>query len=114
MDTIMEWLRAALDFAQRGFAEINTIQYLIIALISALVMGGYGQIVIMSAIAVIVHVAVDALMPVIRSGGDLALFVLPNFLTGAFWQMAGLLYVGYFIAITVFFLIKALLFRARG
>jgi len=114
MDTVADWLRDALDFARAGFAQVNTIQYLVVALIAALAMGRYGQILVMALMAVLVHLAVDALLPVVQTGGDLGQFRLPDFLSSYFWRTAALLYVGYLVAITVFYIVRRLLIRRRG
>jgi len=108
----MNYLNKALEFAREGFADVNAIQGLIIALLIAIVMAGYGQILVMALVAVLLHFGVDLVMPVVRAGGDFSVFALPdNLLTLGFWKQQGLLYVGYFIVITVFYILKRLIFR---
>ena len=71
-------------------------------------MASYGQIISLSFGATIVHLVADVLIPMIA---DKAEFKLPPILEGTYLKSAGLLLVGYFIAISLLYVIKRAFFR---
>lgn len=99
----------ALDFARTGFAEVNAVQGLIVAIIAVLFMSKWGQWLVITAGAVVAHVALDILAPVFAESGP---FRLPPVLEGSYWRYIGLLLAGYFIVIGVLFLLKKMLIRS--
>ena len=75
------------------------------AIIAALLMGGWRALASTAVGATLVHLIVQALVPVLN-GGD---FALPNILSVGFWMTALALFLGYAIVIAIFFFIKTLL-----
>jgi len=106
METV---LNDALAFMRYGFNETNQLNGLLIALAATIFMSSWRQILVMPLVAVVLHVAIDTLIPVFAGG---AAFKLPALLEAPFWQMAGARYVGYLIVIAVFFAVKRVIFRA--
>ena len=98
-------------YLQTGFEHVNVVQGLIIAIVAAFMLYRWSGVFLAAAGAVVVHVLVDALLPVLgNNGGE---FRLPNVVESAFWNYALALYLGYVVAITVFYVIKRVLTGAR-
>ena len=98
----------AVQILRDGFANINQPKGLLIALVATIFMGSWRQWLPLAIVAVIAHIVIDRLIPVIS---DRAQFTLPPLMEEGFWTQVGVLFVGYLIVIAVFFLIKSLLFR---
>lgn len=111
METLQPYLDSLLAFMRTGFNEANQTQALLIALAATIFMQSWRQWLPVAVLAVVVHVAVDVIVPVLAGRGE---FRLPPLMEGEFWQMAGARFVGYLIVIAIFFMIKRLLFRGRG
>ncbi|MEO1038264.1 MAG: hypothetical protein AAFX09_01870 [Pseudomonadota bacterium] len=80
----------------------------VIALIMALLMQAYGAILVFTVVGVIVHVIVDQVMPMVLGGAD---FAIPPVTAVDYWQYLAFAAAGYFVAITVLFILKSLIFR---
>jgi hypothetical protein len=93
----------ALAFAREGFAEVNAVQGLVIALIAALMLSRWTRLLFVAGAAVAAHIALDILSPVFAEVGDLRL---PPVLDGHYWRYLALLFVGYLIAVGILFAIK--------
>ncbi len=98
----------ALSFLRDGFNDINQVQGLLIALAATVFMQTWRQLLPIALLAVVVHIGVDLLAPVLASD---AAFRLPPLMEGEFWRQVAGLFVGYVIVISVFFFIKSLLLR---
>ncbi|MGE0597043.1 MAG: hypothetical protein AB7P07_11790 [Hyphomonadaceae bacterium] len=105
----MEFVDQAVAYLRDGFANINQPKGLLIALVVTIFMGSWRQWVPLSLVAVLIHIIVDLMIPVLSDGAD---FALPPLMEEGFWTQAGVLFLGYLIVIGVFFLIKSLLFRS--
>ncbi|KAA5804893.1 hypothetical protein F1654_02530 [Alkalicaulis satelles] len=77
----------------------------VIALVMALLMQQFGAILIFTVVAVIVHVAVDIALPMVRAGAG---FEMPPVTDMAYLQYLAFAAVGYLIAITVLSMIKSI------
>jgi len=108
METINEIFNTVLTYAQAGFSEVNAVLGLIIAFVAAFIMPKYGRILVFSLGAVIVHVVAEVMLPVVQGGGSLKL---PPLVEPAFWQNVLVLFIGYFIVITVFYILKSLFLK---
>jgi hypothetical protein len=97
-------------YAQSGFAHINALQGLLIAIIAAFLMYRWGSVFVVAVGATIVHAIVDVMLPVLANG---AAFKLPPLMDGDYWRYLLTLYVGYLIVITVFYVIKRMLVRGE-
>lgn len=105
MDQIAAFIGGVIGLAEAGFDGVNQVMGLIIAVIAALLMGGWRALGSTAVGATLVHLIVLALTPVLN-GGD---FALPDILSVGFWMTALALFLGYAIVIAVFFFIKTLL-----
>ena len=99
------------DYLQTGFAHVNVVQGLLIAIIAAFLLYRWSGVFLAAVGAVVVHVLVDALLPVLNNNGGE--FRLPNVVDNEFWRYALALYLGYVVAITVFYVIKRVLLSAQ-
>jgi len=109
METITEIWGVVLAYGQDGFNSVNNkVLGLIIAVAAAFMMTSWGRILVFSLGAVIVHIVVEALLPVVQGAGS---FQLPPLMESSFWQGALTLLIGYFIVITVFYILKSLFLR---
>jgi hypothetical protein len=108
MMAAMDLLETILEFARAGFDRVNAVQGLIIALVAALLSPSWRRLPVFVVGATTVHVAADALLPVISGGASLRL---PQVLELSFWSYVATLLVGYLIIIAILFLIKRLVLR---
>jgi hypothetical protein len=108
----MDLVNQAVDTLHHGFLEINHPKGLLIALAATLFMGSWRQWLPVAVVATIIDMAIVVLAPVLAGhGGTLTL---PDFMQAAFWENAGIYFLGYLIIIGVFFFIKSLLFRGSA
>jgi hypothetical protein len=105
----MEYVDQAVAWLRDGFANINNPKGLLIALIAVIFMGGWKQWLPLSLVAVVVHIIVERLAPVLSGGGGDV--TLPPLMEEAFWTQALVLFLGYLIIIGVFYFLKTLIFR---
>lgn len=97
-----------LDFAREGFAEVNAVQGLVVAVLAALSMSQWSRLFVVAAGAVVAHIGLDILSPVFAEVGPLRL---PDVLEPYFWRYLGLLYAGYVIAVGILFAVKRVVIR---
>lgn len=109
MDAIVGFFQQLWELAQAGFSGVNQVLGLIIALVGALVMGRWKDLWRTAAGAAVAHVIIGLLLPVLN-GGE---FALPNIMTLAFWMTLLALFLGFLVAIAIFFFVKSL-FLKRG
>lgn len=107
MENLWNDLMAYLDV---GFAQVNVVQGLLIAVIAAFMMYAWSSVFVVAAGATVVHVLVDALLPVLNNSGE---FRLPPLVEGDYWRYLLALYLGYIVAISVFYVIKRVLMNAQ-
>ncbi|MBI1239244.1 MAG: hypothetical protein GC199_07865 [Alphaproteobacteria bacterium] len=103
MEAVQDALNNALAFLQSGFREVNALQGLLIAIGAAFLLKSYGRIWMVSLGAVLVHVMLDVMVPVLANKAS---FHLPPLVEPAYWRYLGALFVGYLIVISLFWLIK--------
>lgn len=102
----------AIQVLREGFAQINDPKGLLIALAATLFLQSWRQWIPASIIAVVIHVAIERLAPVLAgAGGEVSL---PPLMEEAFWTRTGILLVGYLVIIAVFFVIKRILTPGGG
>lgn len=97
-------------YLSTGFAQVNVVQGLLIAIIAAFMLYRWSGVFAVAIGAVVVHVLVDALLPVLNSSGE---FRLPPVVDGEYWKYLLALYLGYIVVISVFFLVKRVLLGAQ-
>ena len=111
MNAIHPYLNDAWNFLHQGFNSVNAVKGLIIALVAAVMLTSWKRLWPVALGAVIVDIIVSVMSPVISGH---AAFRLPPLLGLPFWRHALALYVGYVIAIAVFFFIKANVLAGGG
>lgn len=104
----MDLVNDGLAYLRAGFAEVNAVQGLIIALIATLLLPTWKRIPVFALGATVVHLAVDVLAPVFANGAPLRL---PSILYVGFWEQVLILVLGYLIVICVLAMIKRLIFK---
>jgi hypothetical protein len=105
----MEIVDQAVAYLRDGFGTINNPKGLLIALAATLFMGSWRQWFPIALVAVIIHVAIDQLAPVLTGGGGAV--TLPPLMEESFWTQVLVLLLGYLVIIGVFYFIKSMLFR---
>lgn len=111
MDSIMGFLRSAYEFVHAGFADVKSqVMALVIALLAAVLMTAWGRVIFVAIGAAVVHVLVQAVMP-LAQGGKLTI---PDIMAMPFWSSFGGLAVGYLILISIFFFLKHNVFKVGG
>jgi len=108
MDSVMAFVQPAYEFVHAGFSDVRSqVAALIIAAVAAFVMSSWGRLWATALAAVVVHILVGMLLPVLQGGA----FTIPDFIALAFWANALALYVGYVLVIAFFFFLKHNVFR---
>jgi len=108
----MELVDQAVAYLREGFANINNPKGLLIALAATIFLGSWKQWLPVALVAVVVHIAVEQLAPVLAGGGGAV--VLPDFTSEDFWTRSLVLFLGYLIVIGIFFFVKKMIFRGGG
>ena len=103
MDTLQTFWNDLTVYLQTGFQHINALQGLLIAMGAAYFLHRWGNVFAMAVGAVIVHVIVDVMLPVLANQ---AAFQLPPLVDGDYWRYLLALYVGYILVISVFYMVK--------
>lgn len=104
-----EFLEQFLSLAREGFAEVNAVLGLLLAVVSALILSKWSRLLFVAAGAVIAHVVLERLAPVIAEVGG---FHLPPLLEAHFWREVGVLFVGYLVVIGILFAIKRVVIKS--
>jgi membrane-bound metal-dependent hydrolase YbcI (DUF457 family) len=97
-------------YLQTGFAHVNVVQGLLIAIVAAFMTYRWGSVFFVAIGAVVVHVLIDALLPVLNNAGA---FRLPPVVDGEYWKYLLALYIGYVVVISVFYVVKRVLVGAQ-
>lgn len=108
----MELVDQAVAYLREGFANINNPKGLLIALAATVFLGSWKQWLPLSFIAVVVHIAIEQLAPVLAGEGGAV--ILPDLTSEAFWTRALVLLLGYLVIIGIFFFVKRLVFKGGG
>jgi len=106
----MEYVDKAMGYLQEGFGLVNgDWRALLIAVVAAILMQNWKQLVPFAIVAVVILIAIERLAPVLaNSGGSPSL---PNLVETDFWIRTGVMALGYVVIIGVFFFLKSLLIR---
>lgn len=111
MHDAMYYLNWILDFFREGFAQVNAVLGLLIAIYFAYRMPEWKRLWVTALAAVLTHIIATVLIPVIDHN---AAFRLPPLLELAFLERTVALYLGYLVAIAVFFFVKANVLAGAG
>ncbi|OLF73181.1 hypothetical protein AWH62_09590 [Maricaulis sp. W15] len=98
-----EFVEQFLSFAREGFAEVNAVLGLLVAAVGTLILSKWSRLIVVAGGAVIAHIILERLAPVIAEVGG---FHLPPLLEAHFWRYVGVLFVGYLVVIGILFAIK--------
>ena len=101
-------LESILGFAREGFAEVNAVLGLLVAVVATLMMTAWARLPFVAVGATLAHIVLESLAPAIAGSGG---FSLPPLLEPHFWRYAGVLFVGYLIVVAILFAIKRMVFR---
>lgn len=105
----MELVDQAIAYLRDGFGTINNPKGLLIALAATIFLGSWKQLIPVALVATVVHIIIDRLAPVLAGGGGSV--TLPPLMEESFWTQVLVLFLGYAIIISVFFLIKGMFFK---
>jgi hypothetical protein len=103
MVQLTQFLQDVLNFFREGFAQVNAVEGLVIALIATLVASAWNRVWSVAVGATVVHLIANALIPVIANH---ATFRLPAIMEMPYWRTALSLFAGYLVVIAVFMFIK--------
>lgn len=116
MDQVSLYLHEFLDFLRTGlhdgFAHVNGALGLIIAVFFAYTLSSWKRLWAAALGAVVLHLVAVVVIPVLANEGTFRLP--PDLLELSYWKTAAALYLGYLVAIAVFFLIKTRLLPKGG
>lgn len=110
MDTMQALWNDANLYLQSGFAQINAVQGLFIAIVAAFLMYRWIDVFTVALAATVIHVVADVMLPVLANSAP---FRLPPLVDGAFWRYFLALYLGYLVVISVFYIVKRVLIGVR-
>jgi hypothetical protein len=110
METLQTFLNDINAYLQVGFAQINAVQGLFIAIVSAFLMHRWGNVFAVALGATVVHLVADVMLPVIANSAP---FRLPQMVDAEYWRYALALYVGYVVVITIFYVVKRVFTRVE-
>jgi hypothetical protein len=111
MHDAMYYVNWILDFFRDGFAQVNAVLGLLIAIYFAYKMSEWKRIWTVALGAVLTHVIASVMIPVIDHGAS---FRLPPVLEVSFLQSLIALYLGYLVVIAVFFFVKQNVLSGSG
>jgi hypothetical protein len=108
MHEFQYYLNEIIDFLRTGFrdgfAHVNAVLGLIIALIAAYMLSSWKRLWAVALGATLVHLVAEVMLPVLDNREPFHLP--PNLVDISYWRDAIALYLGYLIVIAVFFIIK--------
>lgn len=104
----MDYAEQAYDFLRSGYAEINGLQGLLIALIATIFVSEWKKLppVVLGAVAA--HVVIDVLAPVFANDAPL---VLPPIFDGWWWRYVLVLLAGYLVVIALLTFLRMAILR---
>jgi hypothetical protein len=111
MDGFQHLLDIIIGFFRDGFAHVNAMLGLLIALYSAYRLSEWKDLWKLALGAVLIHVIASVLVPMIDHDAP---FRLPPLLDIEFWKYAFALFLGYIVAIAAFFFVKTNVLKGGG
>jgi uncharacterized protein YacL len=116
MHDFQYYLNEIIDFLRTGFrdgfAHVNAILGLIIALVAAYLLPSWKRLWAVALGATVVHLIAEVMLPVLA---DRQTFRLPpDLVEMSYWRDAIALYLGYLVVIAVFFFIKKRILPSGG
>src|SRR5262249_28590527 len=115
MDKLEQWFNDAWHFVHMGFlGTSNSVLGLFIAIIAAFLLSSYKLRPVFGVVlgATLVHLVAQAVIPAVSAhGGKIAV---PDVMANGYWRIVLGLFVGYFVLISVLFLVKKLVLKGGG
>ncbi len=111
MDALQSLWNDIANYGEAGFYRINALQGLLIAIGAAYFLHRWTSVFAMALGAVLVHVILDVMIPVLANSAE---FKLPPIVEADYWRYLLTPYVGYLIVITVFYVIKRMLLQGSA
>ncbi len=111
MPQILHYANEILDFVRLGFAHVNAILGLIIALFAAFRLGKWAQLWEVALAATLVHIVAVVLIPVVDHNAPIHL---PPVLDAGFLRDTVALYLGYVVAIAALFFVRTRLLKGSS
>ena len=96
-------------FLREGFNQVNALEGLLIALVASLFVPAWKRVFAVALGATLVTIVLNVLLPVLA---DHAAFRLPPLMEPGFWRFVLVLFLGYLVVISVFFLLKRIFLRS--
>lgn len=111
MDGFQHLLNVIIDFFRDGFAHVNAVLGLLIAIYSAYRMHEWKDLWKLALGAVVIYILAMVLIPVIDHDAP---FRLPPLLDTEYWKFVLSLFLGYIVAIAAFFFVKTNVLKSGG
>lgn len=108
MDQLVHYLDEFVFFLREGFARVNAVLGLIIALFASFQLSDWKKLWEIALAATLVHVIALIIVPFIDHNAPLHL---PPLLDYGFWRDTAAVYIGYVIIIAVFFFVRTKLLK---
>jgi hypothetical protein len=108
---VWAFIQPALDFLRDGFNHVNATDGLVIALVAAIIMQRWGQLLFWAVIAAVVDAFLSEVLPTMRAG---ARFHLPPLMDQHYWLQLGAVAAGMLVVIAVLFALKTALLSLTG
>lgn len=104
-------LLTVLNYFQTGFHHVNGAQGLLVAVVFAYLMPGWQRLPVTAGAAMITHIGLSVMIPVLANGGS---FRLPPLVDVEYWKYMAALFAGYLVVVAIFFLLKTVVVGNRG
>lgn len=109
LDQAWVYLNDLIGLMRGGYNNVNAAQGLVVAIFATVLMKEWKQIWPTALTAVLAHLVLDVLVPVMAGIGS---FRLPPVFDQSFWIYVITLYPGYVVVLALLFLVKKYVFRA--
>lgn len=101
------YLNECIAWVNRAFDTLNSVQGIIIAVVAAALMRGYSQIIGWTIAATVMHEVVSLTWRFLSAGN----LVIPDYSDQNVLKLVAIRFVGYFVAISFFYLLRRLFLR---
>ena len=109
MEWIQQFIAGVNEYMHTGFYKVNAAQGLLIAMVAAVLLPKWSRIFVIALGATLVHVIFDVMVPVLARNAP---FRLPPLVDIEYWRYLLAIYIGFLIIISVFYVIKKVMFRS--
>lgn len=109
MEWIQQFIAGVNEYMHTGFYKVNAVQGLLIAVVAAVLLPKWSRIFVIALGATLMHVIFDVMVPVLARNAP---FRLPPLVDIEYWRYLLAIYIGFLIIISVFYVIKKVMFRS--